>query len=526
MWILFEVELRSNMNAIADKSLNSCKTNLRFILQLVLISALLVKPLQTWAIEDDGSVAESNSSSSDTIPPQQSPSIQTGTPASMNKFLGPNAAEPTGPYNRSYQEADPYEHFISVANSLEESCEHMIVTFQNSLLTTLEKLVLYFDYYKSAKYDQDSYTASLQILDDRVKSQISPYHNKITPTCAQAFALKNTLLSQIKKEKTETEFNEIIKAVTYDDLNQSSPNSHQNNYESQLAFDRLRKKVSYGHSIFNLTLQIEKNCQIIKSTPRPFLHFNPVTGDLYQSRKVLSFGDIISEAMKQDNKDEFSFKNNLDEQIDLLNEKLERIELVEHNHNEMDLKKEILQAIDRAKKTCEYKPKEKNSVKKNKTANPIEVSPTSAPITAAQEKQLLDDAIHFILTPATDWYSNEVTTVEHINNEMKAAKYLIQKKEQYSSTILQLSQNPTDNNKNNSTSNNKASASNYKTKNQAVKKVAESKKSKEEKIKAYQKWVDYLDYLIQQNQATWKARCDKGFNEELCQQYPWSPGVP
>jgi Fe2+ transport system protein B len=157
---------------------------------------------------------------------------------------------------------------------------------------------------------------------------------------------------------------------------------------------------------------------------------------------------------------------------------------------------------------CEYKPKEKNPTKKNKTANPSEESPASVTMTAAQEKQLIDEAIHFILNPATDRYSNEKTTKERIDNEIKAVKYLIQKKEQYSSTILQLSQNPT--------SNNKVSNSNYKIKKQAVKKVADSKKSKEEQISAYQKWVDYL---IQQSQVTWKARCDKGFNEELCQKY-------
>lgn len=514
------------MNAIDDKSLNSCKTNIRFILQLVLALGFMAKPQLTWASEDAGSSVDDTSSSSN-VNDETDNEIQAGNPTPMNQFLGPNAAEPTGPYNRSYNQDDPYEKLITVANSLEKTCEHMLVTAQNSFLTTLEKLILYTEDLSSARYNQAAYGAHFQLLGDKVKPQITYYKSKIDSVCSQAFTYKKILLDQIRKGKTDTEFNEIKIAVSADELNEKSPNFRQKRNEAEEAFSRLRKTIPYGHSILNLTLQIEKNCQIIKSTPRPFLHFNYFNPLSYKSGKSYSIGDIRSEAMKQDDKDEFSFKNNLDEQVDLLDEKIERIDIVEHHRNEMALKKEILQAIDRAKKTCEYKPKEKRlQTKKNKTANPIEVSPTSAPITAAQEKQLLDDAIHFILNPATDWYSNEVTTMEHINNEMKAAKYLIQKKEQYSSTILQLSQNPTDNNKNNSTSNNKASASNYKTKNQAVKKVAESKKSKEEKIKAYQKWVDYLDYLIQQNQATWKARCDKGFNEELCQQYPWSPGVP
>ncbi len=516
------------MNVINEKSSGSCKTNIRFLLQLVLISTLLANPLQTWSSEEDRSESNSNNTryeiSDDS---QQSETIQTGNSSAMNKFLGPNAAEPTGPYNRSYQENDPYEQFISSANHLELQCEYMILNSQYSFLTNLEKLTIYMGNYYEAKSEQETYITNFKKLDEKVKLQVFPINRKIDTICSQGFSLKNSLLNQVQNEMTESEFNKIKIVTSSADIVRKGLN----NFEKLGIADEILRgfisSIPFGKILLNQTLQFEKDCQVINSTPKPFLQFNPITIDQLQSNKVQKYNDIYSDGLKQMDKDEFSFKNSLNEHVDLLTKSLEQIDKTERRREVVVLKKEILQAIDRAKKTCEYVPKEKRlQTKKNAATIPQKALLLSTPVTAAQEKQLLDDAIHFILNPATDWYSNEVTSVERINNEMKAAQYLIQKKEQYSSTILQLSQNPTNNNKNNSASNYKASASNYKTKNQAVKKVAESKKSKEEKIKAYQKWVDYLDYLIQQSQATWKTRCDKGFNEELCQQYPWSPGVP
>lgn len=469
---------------------------------MALLLALLFNPAPIWAEEEQ--------KPADNIPADQNAKDE---PIPLENFQGPNANEPTGPYNRSYQWGDPYESYLHSVYFQQSSCENMLVTAQNVNFTTKAKLVLIEINSDIALNFKPFVARNYNRIDDKIKPQLNYVKVNLDSTCSQAFAYKKILLAQLKKETTEVEYNKYKNIIDSKAFNEERTKDSKKVGDFNPALVELFGDVTDEDFILDSALAIENNCRIIKKTPKPFLKFSNFKLEALESRRSLGHGYDWTEISTIPNKDEFSLKNNLDREIVFLKSGvLAKIDQIEHNRMQVERKQVILEAVERAKKTCKYIPPKRKSQKNVQSAN-IQDNSEPLPLTEAQDRQMVDEAIQFILNPLTDFYSNESTTRERISSEVKAVRLLIQKKEFYLSAVQDLSQIPasTLQSKNHRIKFNRGSA----------KKTADFKLSTLQSISSYQKWIDYLTFLIERSQKTWAARCNFGFNEDMCESSPW-----